>query len=221
MSPTSWPISANWAAELADRRVALDGKRRRLSGCDIALSGRSFPLSRCANLGRHAGDAAPQGRRSSSPRLRPGCGPGSCLGRWVSSNTDRRRAQRQGLGAIHVRQQRSRLVRAEQRKRLRDVAHGLRQKLIFLGAGQRHRTGRARRGRLVSSGRPLCRLDRRRLCAASTAQITPRIDGTLTSVPVRDTDHVHHGQVLATIDPADAQLAVQQARPICCSPASM
>jgi membrane fusion protein (multidrug efflux system) len=46
---------------------------------------------------------------------------------------------------------------------------------------------------------------------ASTAQITPRIDGTLSSVPVRDTDHVQQGQVLATIDPADAQLAVQQA----------
>jgi membrane fusion protein, multidrug efflux system len=46
---------------------------------------------------------------------------------------------------------------------------------------------------------------------ASTAQITPRIDGTLVSVPVRDTDHVHQGQVLATIDPADAELAVQQA----------
>jgi membrane fusion protein (multidrug efflux system) len=46
---------------------------------------------------------------------------------------------------------------------------------------------------------------------ASTAQITPRVDGMLTSVPVRDTDHVHTGQVLATIDPADAQLAVQQA----------
>jgi len=46
---------------------------------------------------------------------------------------------------------------------------------------------------------------------ASTAQITPRIDGTLASVPVRDTDHVQQGQVLATIDPADAQLAVQQA----------
>jgi membrane fusion protein, multidrug efflux system len=46
---------------------------------------------------------------------------------------------------------------------------------------------------------------------ASTAQITPRIDGTLASVPVRDTDHVTQGQVLATIDPADAQLAVQQA----------
>lgn len=46
---------------------------------------------------------------------------------------------------------------------------------------------------------------------ASTAQITPRIDGTLSSVPARDTDHVQQGQVLATIDPADAQLAVQQA----------
>ena len=47
---------------------------------------------------------------------------------------------------------------------------------------------------------------------ASTAQITPRIDGTHTSEPVRDTDHVHRGQVLATIDPADQQLAVQQAQ---------
>ena len=47
---------------------------------------------------------------------------------------------------------------------------------------------------------------------ASTAQITPRVDGMLNSVPVRDTDHVHQGQVLATIDPADAQLAVQQAQ---------
>ena len=46
---------------------------------------------------------------------------------------------------------------------------------------------------------------------ASTAQITPRIDGTLVSVPVRDTDHVRRGQILATIDPADAQLQVQQA----------
>src|SRR6185312_16528514 len=46
---------------------------------------------------------------------------------------------------------------------------------------------------------------------ASTAEITPRIAGTLASVPVRDTDHVRQGQVLATIDPPDAQLAVQQA----------
>ncbi len=46
---------------------------------------------------------------------------------------------------------------------------------------------------------------------ASTAQITPRIEGMLTSVPVRDTDYVHQGQVLATIDPADMQLAVAQA----------
>ncbi len=48
--------------------------------------------------------------------------------------------------------------------------------------------------------------------AATTAQITPRIDGTIASVPVRDTDHVRRGDVLATIDPADAQLAVEQAQ---------
>ncbi len=47
--------------------------------------------------------------------------------------------------------------------------------------------------------------------AATTAQITPRIDGTIISVPVRDTDHVQRGDVLATIDPSDMQLAVQQA----------
>jgi len=46
---------------------------------------------------------------------------------------------------------------------------------------------------------------------ALTAQITPRIDGTLTSIPVHDTDYVHQGQVLATIDSADEKLAVQQA----------
>ena len=46
---------------------------------------------------------------------------------------------------------------------------------------------------------------------ASTAQITPRIDGTLATVPVRDTQYVRQGQILATIDPADAELAVQQA----------
>jgi membrane fusion protein (multidrug efflux system) len=46
---------------------------------------------------------------------------------------------------------------------------------------------------------------------ATTAQITPRIDGTIASVPVRDTDHVHRGDVLATIDPSDMQLAVAQA----------
>ncbi|MES2255868.1 MAG: HlyD family secretion protein [Pseudomonadota bacterium] len=46
---------------------------------------------------------------------------------------------------------------------------------------------------------------------ATTAQITPRIDGTIASVPVRDTDHVRKGDVLAVIDPSDMQLAVEQA----------
>jgi len=46
---------------------------------------------------------------------------------------------------------------------------------------------------------------------ASTAQITPRIEGTLASVPVNDTQHVKRGDILATIDPTDAQIAVAQA----------
>jgi membrane fusion protein, multidrug efflux system len=47
--------------------------------------------------------------------------------------------------------------------------------------------------------------------AATTAQITPRIDGTIASVPVHDTMHVKKGDVLAVIDPSDGQLAVAQA----------
>jgi membrane fusion protein (multidrug efflux system) len=47
--------------------------------------------------------------------------------------------------------------------------------------------------------------------AATTAQITPRIDGTIASVPIHDTMRVKKGDVLAIIDPADAQLQVAQA----------
>ncbi len=47
---------------------------------------------------------------------------------------------------------------------------------------------------------------------ASVAQITPRIDGTLASVPVNDTQHVKRGDVLAIIDPSDAEIALAQAR---------
>jgi len=46
---------------------------------------------------------------------------------------------------------------------------------------------------------------------ASTAQITPRVAGTLVSVPVNDTQHVKKGDILAIIDPSDAQLALAQA----------
>jgi membrane fusion protein (multidrug efflux system) len=46
---------------------------------------------------------------------------------------------------------------------------------------------------------------------ASEAQITPQIDGTIGDVPVTDTSHVHRGQLLVRLDPADAQLALAQA----------
>jgi len=45
---------------------------------------------------------------------------------------------------------------------------------------------------------------------ASTAQITPRIEGTLASVPVDNTQHVRKGDILAIIDPSDAEVAVAQ-----------
>ncbi len=46
---------------------------------------------------------------------------------------------------------------------------------------------------------------------ASVAEITPRVEGTIQSVPVNDTDHVKRGDVLVVIDPSDAQLALEQA----------
>jgi membrane fusion protein (multidrug efflux system) len=46
---------------------------------------------------------------------------------------------------------------------------------------------------------------------ASVAQITPRVEGTLDSVPVNDTQRVKKGDVLATIDPSDARLALDAA----------
>ena len=46
---------------------------------------------------------------------------------------------------------------------------------------------------------------------ADSAQITPQINGTVSEVAVSDTMHVKRGRVLVRIDPADAQLASEQA----------
>lgn len=46
---------------------------------------------------------------------------------------------------------------------------------------------------------------------ASLAQITPRVNGTIIAVPVKDTDHVKKGDVLVRIDPSDARLSLVQA----------
>ena len=46
---------------------------------------------------------------------------------------------------------------------------------------------------------------------ASVAEITPQIDGLVSSVPVNDTQTVKKGQVLVVIDPVDQQIAVAQA----------
>lgn len=47
--------------------------------------------------------------------------------------------------------------------------------------------------------------------AADSAQVTPQVGGTIRTVPVTDTTHVRHGQVLVRLDPSDAQLALAQA----------
>ena len=47
---------------------------------------------------------------------------------------------------------------------------------------------------------------------ASTAQITPRIEGTLAGVPAYDTQHVKRGDILAIVDPTDAKIALAQAQ---------
>ena len=46
---------------------------------------------------------------------------------------------------------------------------------------------------------------------ADVAAITPQVNGQIASVPVQETQAVRAGQVLVTIDPADAQLALAQA----------
>ncbi len=46
---------------------------------------------------------------------------------------------------------------------------------------------------------------------APLAEITPQIDGTIQRVMVSDTQHVRRGDLLVQLDPADADLAVQQA----------
>jgi len=46
---------------------------------------------------------------------------------------------------------------------------------------------------------------------APLAEITPQIDGTIQRVFVSDTQHVRRGDLLVQLDPADADLAVQQA----------
>jgi len=46
---------------------------------------------------------------------------------------------------------------------------------------------------------------------ARMAQITPQVDGTVSSVPVIDTQSVKKGDVLVEIDPADAKLSLAQA----------
>jgi membrane fusion protein, multidrug efflux system len=47
---------------------------------------------------------------------------------------------------------------------------------------------------------------------ASLAEITPQIDGTITRVLVNDTQHVRRGDLIVTLDPDDANLAVEQAQ---------
>jgi membrane fusion protein (multidrug efflux system) len=47
---------------------------------------------------------------------------------------------------------------------------------------------------------------------APLAEITPQIDGTIARVVVSDTQHVRQGELLVQLDPADSDLAVQQAR---------
>ncbi|HEX4634961.1 MAG TPA: HlyD family efflux transporter periplasmic adaptor subunit [Rhizomicrobium sp.] len=47
---------------------------------------------------------------------------------------------------------------------------------------------------------------------APLAEITPQIDGTIQHVLVSDTQQVERGDLLVQLDPADADLAVQQAR---------
>ena len=45
----------------------------------------------------------------------------------------------------------------------------------------------------------------------NVVQLTPQISGTVVAINADDTDHVKAGQVLVRLDPADAQVALDQA----------
>lgn len=47
--------------------------------------------------------------------------------------------------------------------------------------------------------------------AANVIEVTPQVSGTVIAVGVRDTDRVDAGQMLVQLDPADAQIALDQA----------
>jgi membrane fusion protein (multidrug efflux system) len=47
---------------------------------------------------------------------------------------------------------------------------------------------------------------------ATSAQITPQIDGTIAAAPINDTMHVKRGQVLVLLDRADTEIAFAQAQ---------
>src|SRR5690349_14082265 len=47
---------------------------------------------------------------------------------------------------------------------------------------------------------------------ATSAEITPQVSAAVTEVRVKDTQHVHAGDVLVVLDNADARLAVSQAQ---------
>jgi membrane fusion protein (multidrug efflux system) len=47
--------------------------------------------------------------------------------------------------------------------------------------------------------------------AANVVEVTPQVTGTVVAVTVRDTDRVSAGQLLVELDPADTEIALQQA----------
>ena len=47
--------------------------------------------------------------------------------------------------------------------------------------------------------------------SANVVEVTPQVTGTVVSVSVRDTDRVSAGQLLVQLDPADTEIALQQA----------
>ncbi len=47
---------------------------------------------------------------------------------------------------------------------------------------------------------------------ANVVQLTPQVGGTVVSINADDTDHVSAGQLLVKLDPADAQVALEQAQ---------
>jgi membrane fusion protein (multidrug efflux system) len=105
--------------------------------------------------------------------------------------------------SAYVRKPATKVDPAESRKRLRKRLFGALGALLVVGAVGTGAWWVIAGARYISTDDAYV--------GADSADITPQITGTISTVPVADTQHVKRGEVLVRLDPADSALAYAQA----------